>query len=75
MTLPRADQRRPLSSLEVDTIRVALALLLDPGMPPEVLDAARGLEDVEAIANDVVISALMMELEHASVVTIGGVEP
>ena len=58
---------RPLTPLEVDTLRVALALLLHT--PPRSLDLldARVQTEVNTIANDEAIARLLDELAGADV--------
>jgi hypothetical protein len=62
-----------LTQLEVDTVRVALALLLES--PPAAVDHARDTEVVEAIANDEQIAWLRDQLAGDQPVRIGTVEP
>jgi hypothetical protein len=58
---------RPLTPLEVDTLRVALALLLiTPASSLDLLDA-RLTQAVSAIASDDVTAALLAELAGADV--------
>jgi hypothetical protein len=58
---------RPLTPLEVDTLRVALALLLTT--PPRSLDLidARAETEVNTIANDEITAQLLDELHGAEV--------
>lgn len=56
---------RPLSPIEIDTIRVALALLLEMDAASVELLHARAVTEVEAIARDTIIEQLLGELEGA----------
>ncbi len=58
---------RPLTPIEVETVRVALALLLET--PAQSLDLlhARATTEVTTIASDAIIAQLLAELEGADV--------
>ena len=58
---------RPLTPLEVDTLRVALALLLETDAESDALHHARATASVSAIASDFQIDGLLNELERAEV--------
>lgn len=58
---------RPLTPLEVDTLRVALALLQETDAASPELQHARASTDVSMIASDRSIAALLDELDEAEV--------
>jgi hypothetical protein len=66
-TMTRWTSMRPLSPIEVDTIRVALALLQQTSAGSLHLFEARIQTHVQAIASDHAIDQLLTELEGAEV--------
>jgi hypothetical protein len=58
---------RPLTAIEVETLRVALALLLETSADNPNLLHARAVTEVTTIASDDQISVLLAELEGADV--------
>lgn len=58
---------RPLTPIEVDTLRVALALLLETDPGSHDLMHARATTEVSTIASDDLIAQLLAELEDADV--------
>jgi hypothetical protein len=65
---------RPLTAIEIDTIRVALTLLLEAPADDPLLTHARALTEVTAIARDTLIEQLLGELEGGAV-TVRRAEP